>query len=198
MQDIEKNETIVKSIRKEKRGMIVMQAFTFKSPIYKGSTKILDVFDDIEEKTGSVQRVYRNKLQQTSDFILGNNFIINIKAFDIGNELACEINEVLGRKTLIKSQWKGYSNNKGNFTLFDKTKISTNPRWEIQTSDGYYKIEKNLGNKQVFMSDETGMKVAEITYDKPIPSQKNTMILHTKKWNSLEVAALYLLISTRY
>lgn len=86
------------------------------------------MFDDHQEEIGSIQRAYRNKLQQMS------NFIVNIKALDINNE-------VVSKETLMKSKWKGYSNNNGNFTIVDRTKISTNPRWEIQTSDGNYRIK---------------------------------------------------------
>jgi hypothetical protein len=178
--------------------MIITKVFTFKNAIYRGSTKVLDVFDDNQKKTGSIQRFYRNKLQIISDFIFRNNFIINVNARDICNELVCEIIEIVSKETLLRSKWNGISHNIGNFMLFDKTKITTNPRWEVQTSEGNYKIEKNLGNKSVFIRDSDGTIMAEIIYDKPIPPQNITIYLHTQKWSSLEVAALYLLINIKY
>ena len=65
-------------------------------------------------------------------------------------------------------------------------------------SDGNYKIEKNIGNKKALMSDEKGISVAEITYDKPIPPQKITVMLHRSKWDGLEIATLYLLVRIKY
>ena len=116
----------------------------------------------------------------------------------MNNELACEINEILGKTTLVKSKWNGKSTNLGDFTLFDRTKITTNPRWEVQTNEGNYRIEKNLGNKKVLIKEENGGNIAEISYDKPIPPQNITLQLHSEKLNHLEVAALYLLINIKY
>lgn len=48
------------------------------------------------------------------------------------------------------------------------------------------------------MSDEKGISVAKITYDKPIPPQKVEVVLYTKKWSALEFAAIYLLVTIKY
>ncbi|MEK3890277.1 tubby C-terminal domain-like protein [Bacillus sp. FSL K6-3431] len=174
-----------------------MSVFTFKNAVFTGSTKVLDIFDNKQEKVGSIQRIFRNKFQKISDVIFGNDFIINVHAYDVDNDLVCEINEVLGMKTLVKSKWEGKSNNIGDFTLYDKTKIKTNPRWEVQTSGRTYKIKKNLGNKKVIINDDD-KNIAEISYDNLFQPLNITIQSYSEQLTYLEIAALYLLVTIRY
>lgn len=154
--------------------------------------------DDGGEKVGSIQRNYKNPIQKVSDFIFNNSFIINVTGFNKFQECVCEINEVINSKTLIKSQWTGKSTVLGAFRLFDRTKIATSPRFEVQTEKCLFHIKKNFGDRKVYIHNENGHSVGIISYDRPIPPQSISIKLYSDEMDYLEAAAFYLLVTLKY
>jgi biotin synthase-related radical SAM superfamily protein len=174
---------------------VQMETFVFKMPILRGSTKIIDIFDENHNRVGSIQRIYRNKLEKIIDFILNDAVFVNVQAFDTSNNLVCKVKEKISIKTMIRSKWEGKSINLGDFWVFDKTIIKTNPKLQIEIPEKneIFTIHKDFADKRVFIKNNGGKIVAEIKYDKPVPPQTITIQMKSGDMHYLDVACLYYL-----
>ncbi|MBS4197095.1 tubby C-terminal domain-like protein [Lederbergia citri] len=176
-----------------------MTLYRYKFPFYKGSTKSIDLFDEQQEIVGSFQRYYRGIFQNVLDWIIGSDFIINVRVKDATNELCCELKENMNLKSWLRTSWSGHSSNLGDFSLIDKSKIKTEPRMELHTSSGgKYFIRKHFSDRRTFILNETGVTLAEISYDKLLPPQTIMIELKTEELHVLEVAAIYYLFTMKY
>lgn len=175
-----------------------MPIFTYKMPIYKGNTNKIQVFNGQKEVVGYIERSYSGFIQRSLDFILNNEYIINVNSYSATNDLFTEITEEFGRGILVRSKWKCSSVNLGNFTVLDKTKIKTNPTFELTSSNGdKFIIKKDFADKRVAILKENGGEVALITYDKIIPPRTIKIKILSQDLHFLEVAALHLLFDIK-
>lgn len=176
-----------------------MAVYTYKFPFYKGSTKLIDIYDEQQVKVGSFQRFYSGIIQKWIDRVLDSDFVINVSSVDATNELFCELKENMHWKSWLRTSWNGQSSNLGDFVLIDKSKIKTEPRMEIHTSRGEkYFIYKHFGNRRTFIVNEAKVTLAEITYDKLLPPQTIIIDLKTEELHVLEVTAIYYLFAMKY
>ncbi|MBS4202163.1 hypothetical protein KHA93_21370 [Bacillus sp. FJAT-49732] len=176
-----------------------MTLYTYKFPFYKGSTKSIDIFDEQQVKVGSFKRFYGGIFQKTIDRVMSSDFVINVRAEDTSSELFCELKENMDWRSWLRSSWSGQSSNLGDFALIDKSKIKTEPRMEIHTSQGNkYFIYKHFGDRRTFIVNETRVTLAEISYDKLLPPQTINIDLSSQELHVLEVATMYYLFTMKY
>lgn len=176
----------------------MIQEFSLVQPIYRGSTKSIIIYDTNHTPAGSIQRVYKNKLQRICDLIFNFTFFVNVQAFDNSGQLVCSISEQFGRGTLVRSKWKGSSSTMGDFTVIDATKIKANPRMNAQLEKDFtIRLKKNMGNKSVYMTDEDEQVIAEVSYQNPFFRRNITISLESEKLHYLDIAALYYIFDSR-
>src|SRR5690606_37768170 len=123
--------------------------YTYKFPFYKGNTKSIDIYDNQQNIKGSFQRYHRSFFQNLINKVIGSDFIINVRAKDVTNELCCELKENMNLRSWLRTSWSGHSSNLGEFSLIDKSKIKTEPRMEVHASNGdMYYIHKHFGDRR--------------------------------------------------
>ncbi|MBS4208081.1 hypothetical protein [Bacillus sp. FJAT-50079] len=176
-----------------------MTSYTYQLPFYRGRLKPIEIFDDQQQKLGSFQRYYRNTIQKIIDRVMGYDFALNVRSLDADHQLICELMEEMHFKSWLRTTWKGYSRNLGDFTLHDKSKIKTHPRMEVHTSVGdTYLIQKDFADRRVWFKDKDGRTLAEVTYDKIMPPQTINIHLHSSELQVYEAAVLYYILSMKY
>ncbi|AIQ45195.1 hypothetical protein R70723_04260 [Paenibacillus sp. FSL R7-0273] len=176
----------------------MIREYSLVKPVYRGSTKSITIYGANHIPVGSIQRVYKNWLQQACDFIFNATFFVNVQAFDNSGQPVCSISEQLGRDSLVRSKWTGSSIHLGEFTVSDATKIKANPRMNVQLErDFTIRLKKNIGNKGVYMMDEEDQVLAEISYQNLIFRRNITVKLESADIHILDAAALYYIFDSR-
>ncbi|WP_100331288.1 tubby C-terminal domain-like protein [Bacillus xiapuensis] len=174
-----------------------MSVYSITKPLLKGSSKKIEITDESGNIVGYISRCYKNRRQKYLDTLFNNTFITNIQGFDIDNKMTCEINEKFGLKQFLKSEWDGYSNFLGDFSIKDQTKIKTNPRVVVLINNKQLKIKKDLGDKRVIFENDTGNIIAEASYENLTSARQIFLNINTKEFTHIEVASLYYLFDLK-
>lgn len=174
-----------------------MSVYRFKKPLMTNSTQQIEVYDDNKRKVGFIQRSYQKKIYKMVEYFMTDPLFVNLFAVDQENNRVIEINEKVGKGVLFQSQWHCQSEGLGAFTLFDRTKIRTNPRYDFQTEvNGMYVMKKDIGDRKVYI-ENAGSVIAEVGYEK-VSSVRNIIInIKSPRIHCLEAASLYYLVDLR-
>ncbi|EGA91404.1 hypothetical protein GPDM_01015 [Planococcus donghaensis MPA1U2] len=162
-----------------------MSYYTFKIPMYRKSSKEIEIFDTQNRTVGSLRRVYTNAFQKIIDTIFSNDMFINVESFDKKNDFSCKAQEY----GLIRSEWE-ITTNSSKYLLHNKTKIKTNPRMEFELNGKKHFIKKDFADRRVYF--ETDSKtIATFTYDKIVGSKTIEADINTDNIHYLELICLY-------
>lgn len=167
------------------KGGDLLSKYTFKIPMYRKSSKKIEIFDANNRIVGSLKRVYNNVFQKVIDTIFSNDMFINVTSFDEQEKFFCKAQE----RGWIKSEWE-ITTKSSKYVLHNKTKIKTNPRMEFELNGNKYLIKKDFADKRVYF--ETDNKtVATFKYDKIVGSKTIEAEIKSDCIHHLELICLY-------
>jgi hypothetical protein len=163
-------------------------------PVLKQSLKMHEIYDQNEQPIGKFQRFYKNKLEQAIDFFIDGIFL-HFKIYDERSNVKVQAIQAF---TIIKDKWNIHIDGE-TYTLMDRTKIKTNPRYSFFYKDKEFIMYKDLMDKYIRIKDlGTNKIVSEFEYLSLIPPRKVTIYLKEQTLDIHLTICLYSLLSTKY
>lgn len=200
----EKNEKEDKCLRvKYLQAFIIrgmkMHIYTYISPVYVGSKKVIDILNEENQVVGHFQRYDRNFWQNGLNKLFAGDFFVNVKGRDAKGNIVVDIQEDYHWKAWLRSTWRGHSETLGPIQLKDRSKIRTHPRMELHTETGeVFYLSKDMTNRSVLIKDAHGEMIADIRYLQILPSKTIQIQLYSETWSVCDVAVLYFLFTMKY
>ncbi|MDL4839452.1 tubby C-terminal domain-like protein [Aquibacillus rhizosphaerae] len=170
--------------------------FFFKLPFYRHSIKPIDIENAEGVTIGTLQRTYNNLVDRVIDAVLDlankKNFNIKLKDYPDYNLLAKSIKY---KEQLLNQKWSIHITEKEKIKkigmFVDKTKISTNPRFEYIKNDQLYFFKKAPFDKNIYVEDKNNQLIAIVFYQQ-YTKMSNTYI-QIQEESDLDRAELLLL-----
>lgn len=173
-----------------------LDVYTFKEPLLNTSEKRINIYNDKKEKVGQIQRYYKKKWHSYLKVMDFNLLSVNVIAYNKNGEEVCKLEEIFTKKTLFQCQWKGISKQWGKYTLLDKTKVTTNLRLECKVNRlNEIRLEKDIGNRVVYVKNKESSILAEITYGKTIKARDKTIKICSDEVSALDILSMYFVLS---
>ncbi|XJZ26127.1 hypothetical protein ACF5W4_12055 [Bacillota bacterium Lsc_1132] len=170
-------------------------SYKFTQPVLKQSLKLHEIYDEHEKIViGKFQRFYKNKLERIIDFLV-DGFFLHLKIYDENSNI-----QVLAFQafTIIKDKWTIHADGQ-TYTLVDRTKIKTNPRYSFFYHDKEFLIFKDYLDKYIRIKDaQTDTIVSEFEYKSLVPPRKVTIYLKDPILDIYLTTCLYSIVSIKY
>ncbi|MCY7432670.1 hypothetical protein MCZ49_13170 [Bacillus safensis] len=141
----------------------------FKKPVIKKTTKCIPIINKDGVNIGFIKRFYTNKVEKLIDYIF-DEFYVNVEVMDSNSNMVVTAIENKSLQSMFRSNWVIECKDKGKLILEERTKIKINPMMKLVIDDDTtYYLKKGIANNRVRL-ESSEQTIAEITYDKIIPS----------------------------
>lgn len=149
-------------------------------PIIKRSTKSIEIIDENSTRIGYIKRKYKSTFELLKNVI---PFLETTNLLGESDQSYIEIKEQSFKSTLYRLKWdyhltdKSNQNNKLNFLLENKTKISTIPRFLLTKDNKSYVFKKDIFSRscKIYCND-TNRMCAEINLEKWMPASAKVSV----------------------
>lgn len=170
-------------------------------PIMKRSAKSIEIIDEDETKIGYIKREYKSIFELFKNVI---PFLETTNLLGESDKYYLEIKEQSFKANLIRMKWdyhlsdKSNQNNKMNFLLVDKTKISTIPCFLLTKDNKSYLFKRDIFSRscKIFCNDTNSM-CAEINFEKRMPASVKLSV-YNDDLEVVEVLGVFHIMNLNY
>lgn len=170
-------------------------------PMMKKSAKSIEIIDKNNTRIGYIRRKYNSSFERFKNII---SFLETTNILGESDEYYLEIKEQSFKSNLTKLKWdvhlsdKSNDNNKMDFLLEDKTKISTNPQFLLTKDNKRYIFKKDFLNRSctIYCNDNNSI-CAEIRIEKLMPPSLKLSI-HNYDLAVVEVLGVFYILNLVY